>query len=133
MKKILKIVAYLFIIFIIAMLLLASYSSFKDQQLFSKGDKEKTVATIQIDEHNVKTYNYQGIEYGVDASKSKWKDGDKVTVYYLKDTPYIVAENPYIYHSKTEILVPLIWVLILLGVVMSHLYIHYLSRQLKNY
>lgn len=130
MKKIIKTIVFIFIGITMAMMLFASYGSWKDQQMFSKGEKEKTVATIKVDENKVKTYNYQGNDYGVDASKSAWKNGDKVTVYFLKDQPYIVSENPYIYNSKTDILFPLIWFLIGLGIIVSNLYISYLTRQL---
>lgn len=75
----------------------------------------KTSATIQVDDHGVKTYHYEGIDYGIDASKSSFRDGNHITVYFLKDKPYIVAENPYVYHSKLEIIAPLLWFFILLG------------------
>lgn len=90
MTKFLRIVFYIFLSITMLMMLISSYSSWKDQQAFSNGVKEKATATIKIDKHNVKTYNYQGNDYGIDASKSVWMNGDKVTIYFLKDRPYIV-------------------------------------------
>lgn len=125
MNKIFNAIFYVFIIFAMVMMLFVSYTSWKNQKLFSEGDKETTIATIKIDENKVKTYNYKENDYGVDASKSLRNSGDKVTVYFLKDKPDIVAENPYVYNSQMDILFPLIWFLIGLGIIFFKIYNNY--------
>ncbi|MHC5228209.1 hypothetical protein ACYSNW_08025 [Enterococcus sp. LJL99] len=125
MNKIFNAIFYVFIIFAMIMMLFVSYTSWKNQKLFSEGDKETTIATIKIDENKVKTYNYKENDYGVDASKSLRNSGDKVTVYFLKDKPDIVSENPYVYNSQMDILFPLIWFLIGLGIIFFKIYNNY--------
>ena len=108
-KKYLKILANIFLAAIIILLIVSSSSSWQDQREFSRGEKNTAIAKIKVDRNNVKTYNFSENSYGVDASKSKFKNNDTVKVYFLKKKPYIVSENPYIYHSTTEIIIPIIW------------------------
>lgn len=122
MRKILFILGAVFLVGITILMPIISYTSWKDQQIFLKGDKGKTEAVIKVDEHNVKTYNYEENNYGVDASKSSWEDGDTVTVYFLKNRPDIVAENPYVYNSKTEIIAPLIWFIFLGSIILCGIF-----------
>lgn len=117
MKKTFKIIAYIFVGIITLMMPFISYSNWKDQKAFIEGDKQETIATIKVDEQNVKTYNFKENDYGVEASKSTWQAGDQVTIYFLKNQPYIVSENPYIYKTTTEIIMPLIWLIIIVIVV----------------
>lgn len=107
-KKYLKILANIFLAAIIILLIVSSSSSWQDQREFSRGEKNTAIAKIEVDRNNVKTYNFSENSYGVDASKSKFKNNDTVKVYFLKKKPYIVSENPYIYHSTTEIIIPII-------------------------
>ncbi|MGX7026001.1 hypothetical protein [Vagococcus hydrophili] len=131
MKKVIRIVCIIFLGFITIMMPIISYDSWKEQQAFSKGDKGKTEAIIKVDEHKVKTYNYKENGYGVDAEKSAWRDGDKVTVYYLKDKPDMVAENPYVYHTKREIFAPLMWFILLGIAVITEFYVRYLTKKIE--
>lgn len=129
MKKIVRIFIIVFICVITILMPVISFNFWKDQQYFSKGDKEKTEAIIKVDKHKVKTYNYKENNYGVDAEKSAWQDGDKVTIYYLKNRPEMVAENPYSYHSSLEIFFPLIWFILLGIVVINEMYMRYLIKK----
>ena len=130
MKKILFIFGLIFLSFITLLMPIISYTSWKEQQNFLTGDKGKAKALIKIDAYNVKTYNYKENDYGVDASKSSWREGDVVTVYFLKDRPYIVAENPYVYNSKLDILAPLIWFILLGGIITWIVSTRYLINKL---
>lgn len=130
MKKILFIFGLIFLSFITLLMPIISYASWKEQQNFLTGDKGKAKALIKIDAYNVKTYNYKENDYGVDASKSSWREGDVVTVYFLKDRPYIVAENPYVYNSKLDILAPLIWFILLGGIITWIVSTRYLINKL---
>lgn len=112
MKKFLIALSILFLGSVTVLMPVISYTSWKQQQEFSNGDKIKTKALIKV-EDGVKTYNYKENDYGVDASKSSFEAGDTVTVYLLKNKPYIVAENPYVYQSKVEIFMPLFWFVLL--------------------
>ncbi|EOT46480.1 MULTISPECIES: hypothetical protein [Enterococcus] len=112
MKKFLIALSILFLGSVTVLMPVISYTSWKQQQEFSNGDKLKTKALIKV-EDGVKTYNYKENDYGVDASKSSFEAGDIVTVYLLKNKPYIVAENPYVYQSKVEIFMPLFWFVLL--------------------
>lgn len=112
MKKFLIALSILFLGSVTVLMPVISYTSWKQQQEFSNGDKLKTKALIKV-EDGVKTYNYKENDYGVDASKSSFEAGDTVTVYLLKNKPYIVAENPYVYQSKVEIFMPLFWFVLL--------------------
>lgn len=132
LKKFIFILGIFFLSMVTISMPVISYSSWKDQQNFSKGDKGKAEALIKVDEHNVKTYNFKENEYGVDASKSSWKKGDKVTIYFLKSKPYIVAENPYVYNSKFDILSPLIWFIFCGGMTIWIVCIHYLHKKLRD-
>ena len=112
MKKFLIALSILFLGSVTVLMPVISYTSWKQQQEFSNGDKLKTKALIKV-EDGVKTYNYKENDYGVDASKSSFEAGDTVTVYLLKNKQYIVAENPYVYQSKVEIFMPLFWFVLL--------------------
>lgn len=112
MKKFLIALSILFLGSVTVLMPVISYTSWKQQREFSNGDKIKTKALIKV-EDGVKTYNYKENDYGVDASKSSFEAGDIVTVYLLKNKPYIVAENPYVYQSKVEIFMPLFWFVLL--------------------
>lgn len=131
MKKILFILGAVFLVGITILMPVISYTSWKDQQDFSRGDKGRTEAVIKVDEHKVKTYNYKENHYGVDASKSSWKDGDKVTVYFLENRPEIVSENPYVYNSKIEIIAPLIWLVLFVGIILLNIFV-FLRNNLKS-
>lgn len=108
MKKFLIALSILFLGSVTVLMPVISYTSWKQQQEFSNGEKVKTEALIKVDD-GVKTYNYKENDYGVDASKSSFEAGDIVPVYFLKNKPYIVAENPYVYQSKADIFMPLFW------------------------
>ncbi|MGM0123281.1 hypothetical protein IGI37_000647 [Enterococcus sp. AZ194] len=115
---------------IVLLMVVMVHGFWGDQQTFSTSEKEKTTATIQVDEHKVKTYNFPENDYGVEASKSAWRDGDEVTIYYLKDQPDVVAENPYTYHSKSEIFSPLFTILIFLLLIAIDIFVRYVMHRL---
>ena len=77
-KKYLKILANIFLAAIIILLIVSSSSSWQDQREFSRGEKNTAIAKIKVDRNNVKTYNFSKNSYGVDASKSKFKNNDTV-------------------------------------------------------
>ncbi len=112
-QKYLKIIANIFLVMISILLIISSYSSWKEQREFSRGEKRMAIAKIKVDSHHVKTYNFSENPYGVDAYQSKFRNGDAVKIYFLKHKPYVVSENPYIVHSAPEIIAPIIWSVIL--------------------
>lgn len=69
MKKFLIALSIFFLGSIAVLMPVVSYTSWKQQQEFSNGEKVKTEALIKVDD-GVKTYNYKENNYGVDASKS---------------------------------------------------------------
>ncbi|MFS1229198.1 hypothetical protein [Enterococcus lactis] len=113
-QKYLNIIGNIFLLIVVSVLLIFSaYSSWKDQQAFSMGEKSFAMAQIKVDSNHVKTYNFSENSYGVDASASKFRNGDVVKIYFLKSKPYMVAENPYVYQSVSDIFLPIIWAVII--------------------
>lgn len=76
-----------------------AYSSYQANQEFLNSERVKTIAVIKEND-GVKTYNYSANEYGVVGNDPDIKDigkvGEKVTIYYQKDKPYVVyrSQNP---------------------------------------
>ncbi|MGX7197921.1 hypothetical protein [Enterococcus olivae] len=132
MRKILFILGMIFLGGVTILMPISSYSFWQDQQMFLHGEKGQTEALIKVDEHKIKTYNFKENDYGVDASKSSWREGDKVTIYFLRSKPYMVSENPYVYHTTAEIFMPLVWCVFVGGLLLGLIYTRSLISKLTT-
>lgn len=95
-------VATVFLVVVTLLLFYISFSNYRSNQAYLHSERVKTEAVIKEDEQGVKTYNFSGNPYGV-TNSANWirnkdigKDGEKVTIYYQKDKPWVVytEKNP---------------------------------------
>lgn len=107
LDKWLKNISFILLILFAIVMPIVTYSNWHNQQMFRTGEKKETTAIVRIDENKVKTYDYPENDYGVDARDSKAKDGESVTLYYLKNQPDMVSEKKDEYIPKKNILISL--------------------------
>lgn len=107
LDKWLKNISFILLILFAIVMPLVTYSNWHNQQMFKTGEKKETTAIVRIDENKVKTYDYPENDYGVDARDSKAKDGESVTLYYLKNQPDMVSEKKDEYIPQKNILISL--------------------------
>lgn len=101
-------VAKVFLVIIILLMFYISFSNYRSNQEYLHSERIKAEAVIK-EEDGVKTYNFPANSYGV-TSSANWirnkdigKDGEKVTIYYQKDKPWVV------YTEKSPKLIWLNW------------------------
>ncbi|MGM0122823.1 hypothetical protein IGI37_000189 [Enterococcus sp. AZ194] len=99
MRKFLQKFSSILLIFVAILLFIAAFSEWQDQRAFVTGEKKKRWQRLGW----MKTYRFAENSYPVVAKDSSWKDGDEIPIFFLKSRPYMVAENPYVYHSDATI------------------------------